>query len=361
MKKLFKNIVLPLLSAILAAAAFSGLTFFSDEITDAVKNSVMRCMNVMIPSLFAVTALSTLLVDTGLCRLAAKPFHPIAKYIFRLPDELFIIVLLSNVSGYPIGIKLLSELYKKGSITKRTAELLSCCCYCGGPAFYASAIGLALFGDIKSGAVVFLSVSCSDIVAAAAIGHIFKPKVIGKNKKLKFNADILNSSVLSAGRAMFVICTFIVAFSIPCAVIDALGITHRICTFFGADTNSEVLLRSCLEISNISDIKGVPYGLLPAISAVCSFGGICIILQLCALRHKDISLVPFLLSRIPIAALSFAACKLISRSIFPKALPAFSEQKHIFVIMNNFVPSFCLIMMILILNFKKTLAFSKRV
>ena len=361
MKKLIDRFIIPLLCALAAGAAFAALTVFSDEVSQAVQSAALRCMNVMIPSLFAVTALSSLLIDTGLCRLAAVPFHPIARYIFRLPDELFIIVLLSNVSGYPVGIRLLSELYKKGSITRRTAELLSCCCYCGGPAFYASAIGLALFGDTKAGLTVFLSIACTNLITAAVIGRIFKPEFTGQKSSPVLTAEILNSSVLSSGRAMLVICTFIIAFSVPSAIIDALGVTGRICAFFGAGSNSEVLLRSCLEISNISDITGVPYGLLPEISAVCSFGGLCIILQLCALRHKDISLVPFLISRIPSAAASFAICALISRRIFPIALPAISEQKHIFVRMNNFVPSFCLIMMILILNFKKTLAFSKSV
>lgn len=356
-----KKISLSLAFAVLTGLCFWGLTVFSGEVAAAVREAVLRCVNVMVPSLFAVTAVSSIVMSSGLYRYAALTLRPIAKYIFRLPDELFAVLILSNVSGYPIGIKLLSELYEKGLTDKQNAELMACCCYCGGPAFYTSAIGLAVFGDIKCGVIVFASVAGANLFSAIIIGHIFKPKIRSSDTKLSFSGELISSAVMSAGRTMLTVCAFIVAFSVPTAIIDSSGIIDRLCEHFGAGSSGSVLIRSCLEISNISGLRGTPYGLLPFISAICSFGGLCIVFQLGAVRSSGVSLVPFLISRVPLAAISFLISLFLRRQFLPTALPAFSVKRDVFVKIDNFTPSFCLIMLILLLNLKRTLAFSKRV
>ncbi|MBQ7070389.1 MAG: nucleoside recognition protein [Ruminococcus sp.] len=360
MKKLWHILMPPAaLAAVIlgcwVTAAFAG------EIASAVKDAVLRCMNIMIPSLFAVTALSALLTGLPVLSYAARPLRPLSRFVFRLPEELFMITLISNVSGYPLGAKMLCDLYRSGRVNRRDASLMLCCCYGAGPAFYASAIGLALFGNVRTGLVVFASAAGANLLCAAFIGIVFRPKITAPQKEPEPGGDILTKSVLSAGRTMFTVCTFIVAFSVPMAVLEASGLIKRLCGFFGAAENAGVFLRSLCEISCISSLSGSPYGQLPLIAAVCSMGGLCVILQVSALRDKDISLVPFLISRLFCGALSFGICRLIKKQFLPAALPAVAGQKHIFVEINNFVPSFCLIMMILLLNLKKTLAFSKRV
>ncbi len=336
-------------------AAYAGQT------AAAVKDAIMRCMNVMIPSLFAVTALSSLLTGSQLFSLAAKPLRPLARFVFRLPEELFMIMLISNVTGYPLGAKMLCELYRSGRISSRDASLMLCCCYGTGPAFYASTVGLALFGGIKEGLAVFAAAAGANLICAAFIGYVFRPEIKAAGSTEMPQGDLLTQSVLNAGRTMFTVCTFIVFFSVLTALTEASGLPDRLCAYFGASSNARVFMRSLIEISDISSLEGAPYGMMPLIAAVCSMGGLCVIVQVSALRDKDISLVPFLLSRLGCGVLTFGICSLIKKHLFPAALAADAGQKHIFVEMNNFVPSFCLIMMILLLNLKKTLAFSKRV
>ena len=359
--KRIKKFSLSLAPAVLTGLCFWGLTVFSGEISEAVREAVLRCVNVMVPSLFAVTAVSSIVMSSGLYRYISLPLRPIAKYIFRLPDELFAVLIISNISGYPIGIKLLSELYEKGLIDKKSAEIMACSCYCGGPAFYTSAIGLAVFGEIKCGVIVFASVAGANLISAIITGHIFRPKVNASDIRLNFSGELINSAVESAGKTMLTICTFIIAFAVPTALIDSSGLTDKLCRLCGSGSSGAVLLRSCLEISYISQLQGTPYGLLPFVSAVCSFGGLCILFQISAVKSRKLSLVPFLVSRVPMAAISFFICLMLRRRFLPSVLPAISVRKNVFVRIDNFVPSFCLIMLILLLNLKRTLAFSKRV
>ena len=359
--KNLKEIAAALVAAAVLTVCFWGLTVFSEDISKSVRDAALRCINVMVPSLFAVTAVSSIVMSSGVYRYAAVIFRPIAKYIFCLPDELFAVLILSNVSGYPIGIRLLSELYESGYTDKKSAGLMTCCCYCGGPGFYASAIGLAVFGDIKPGVIVFASVAGANLISAAVIGHLFRPVVKNTKKKLRFSGELVNSAVTSAGRTMLIICAFIMGFSVPAAIAEGSGLIEKICSLSGAGRSGAVLIRSCMEISSLSELSGTPYGLLPYIAAISSFGGLCIVFQLSAVKSRELSLMPFLISRIPQAALSFFICLLLCRKCLPRALPAISVQKDIFVRIDNFVPSFCLIMLILLLNLKRTLAFSKRV
>ena len=164
----------------------------------------------------------------------------------------------------------------------------------------------------------------------------------------------LNEDTAELAKGCEAVCVF-VNDTVNAAVID------RLCEHFGAGSSDSVLIRSCLEISNISGLRGTPYGLLPFISAICSFGGLCIVFQLGAVRSSGVSLVPFLISRVPLAAISFLISLFLRRQFLPTALPAFSVKRDVFVRIDNFTPSFCLIMLILLLNLKRTLAFSKRV
>ena len=87
-----------------------GLIKYSKEVSSAVILSIESCLKIIIPSLFAFMVLSNLIVKSNIYILISKPFSLISRYLFRIPPELFSIFLLSNIGGYPIGAKLLTEL-----------------------------------------------------------------------------------------------------------------------------------------------------------------------------------------------------------------------------------------------------------
>lgn len=100
-----------------------------------ISEAVDRCMNIIIPSLFVFMALSQILVSSGLYYCVSMPFYPISRFIMGIPPQLFFVFLLGNTAGYPVGVKLLSDLCQRKIISQRTAKIMSCFCCCGGLLF----------------------------------------------------------------------------------------------------------------------------------------------------------------------------------------------------------------------------------
>lgn len=358
MKQIINRINTIVLCVIVSATCI-GMIIFSAQVKDAVTVSVQRCLNVIIPSLFAFMALSQIILKSGISSYIAKPFGLFTKYVLNMPCDLFFVFLMSSIAGYPVGIKMLSDLKNRGDISDKTAQIMSAFCYCGGPAFYSGTIGLEVFREAKIGMLIFLSVLGSNIIIEIILCRLCKPKAKTKTSDKFFSADILTDSVLSAGKSMFTICAMIIFCSALISVIDSAGFFGFLQKAIGISDNTVVLLKSCLEISCIADLSGTPYNLLPAIAAVCSFGGVCVIIQIIALNNSVIKLKYFLLSRPVAALLSYLICRLMKTFYIPQAAEA-STSNDVLVNFNNFVPSICLLLMIFLLNFKKSLVFSER-
>ncbi len=332
----------------------------AQNVKQGIVESVNVCMNVIIPSLFAFMAASGLIVSSGAYVILSKPFYILSKHLIKMPWELFGIFLISNFAGYPIGAKLLCDLYDKKKIDSKTAKTMICFCFGAGPGFIGSGIGLAVFGSIRVGMIIFISCALSNLMLAAVMCRIFKPKIEKEDTHLRFDSQILTDSVLSAGRSLLIVCVFIVFFSTVMSVLDHYGIIGQLGSIFTIP-NSETFVRAFLEISNITRVSNNSFEILPLAAVMCSFGGICVILQVKALTGKRFDLKPFLLTRPICCALSAINTLWISRLMLPDSLEAFASDSHIFVKVNNFVPSVCLILMIFLLKIKKRVAFLKRV
>ena len=323
----------------------------TEDIHRDIIGAIDRCLNVMIPSLFGFMALSGIITKSGIYRYLSLPFHPIAKYIFGMPAELFLVFIMGNVAGYPVGNDMLKSLVIEDRINKKTAEIFSCFCYGGGPAFFTGAIGLAVFGSSEYGMIIFASSLSANALAAIILCHIFKCRCTADKEGVSISPDTIVSSVISAGRSMFVISSTIVFFAVITSVLDANGV-FDIVKILGLSNDQITLIKSVLEISNVSELSG-SVNLLPYIAAVCSFGGICVLLQIKAIVGDTYSLKSFLIARVLIAAASGGICKLILYFYTPKAVEAAAVKAKAVIMPDNVIPSVCLIGMTLILFMHK--------
>lgn len=329
------------------------------SIKEGITEAIERCLNVIIPSLFAFMAMSEIITESGLYSKISAPFALVSKYILKIPPQLFFIFLLGNIAGYPVGIKLLSSMTQKKQISKRTAEIMSCFCYCGGPAFYSGTIGIAVFGNTRAGIIIFLSIVITNLLMSAVLCRIFKIEENSFKKEISISPQLFTDSIISAGKSLFTICILVVFFSTVMSAAEHYRI-FEILQSLGFSENAVTLFKSLLEITAISELSGQPFGLLPMAAAVCSFGGICVIIQVIALNKKAFPLKMFMASRLVSALLSAVFCNILSEFILPDSIPAAAITKSCFVKTDNFIPSICLILMILLLMMKKRLAFSKK-
>ena len=156
------------LSCIAAAAAIL-LIIDPQAVSEAVKASAASCLEVVVPSLFAFAILAVYLQKSGLYRVALKPLtFPLSK-LLRLDEELCAVFVLSNIGGYPVGVKLLSELTEQGRLSERDAGRMMCCCFGSGLGFVVGIAGLKIFGSAAAGLILFAACFAASLLIAAFV------------------------------------------------------------------------------------------------------------------------------------------------------------------------------------------------
>ncbi len=348
MKRRLKNALATVVMTVYAVM----LVVYSEQITEDMRAAVMRCINVIIPSLFAFMAISQLITRSGAYIYISKPFKPIA-WLICLPGELVFLFLLSNTAGYPVGASMIRNMVQEGSLDRRSGARLLCTSYNGGPAFFCSVVGVVVFGSSKVGMIIFLSIVLANMTAAIVLNRLFPIKYDGMSKGMSFSPSMISDSVADAGESLMKICGMILAFQTVSTLIT------QICGDFFRE-NEGIAALSFLEISNLSELEGLPYRLLPVVAAAGAFGGLCVIMQIKTVVGDAFSMLPFLFARIFCAILSAAWCVLIYHFLGDKSLSAASQSEFI-VNFNNFIPSLCLIMMIFLTVLQKRLDFSRKV
>lgn len=307
---------------LLKAAAVIATSIFGITNTDAVKaavyDSVLRCLTTVIPSLYGMMIISGLLVKSNIICNVPNFIKKIGSSFFGMSGGVFPIFIFSMVAGYPIGSKMLCSEYENGNLSRHDAEIFSGICYGAGPAFIFGCISSQLYGGSISGKIIIVSTISANLILAFFLSIFLKKRSYAPSarKKIILSSETLNASILSAGRSLADICLMISAFSVFTVFLEKIGAIN-----FAAE-----LISKCFNIPNescsgiifafldITSVNRLPYGnydILPIISALTSFGGVCVIMQLSALNSGKLSLKPLVLLRVCSALLSGAICHFI--------------------------------------------------
>lgn len=298
-KKEFDNNMFKRILKYIVATGFVFLGFalivYSKQVSKAIINSIYSCLTIVIPSLFAFIVVSNLLIKSNIYIYISKPFYIISKYLLRIPSEFFSIFLLSNIGGYPVGAKLLTELIDENKINKKTAEKMICYCYCNSPAFFVGAVGATVFNNIITGMILYISVVLSNFFIGIILGIKNEIPIKTKEKRqLKLNANILIDSINSAAKTIFLICIMLVFFSAIIAVATESGLLTFISgilsnAFIFNEEISFKALTSIIEISTIANMTKYCYTYIPLIVAIVAFGGFCVITQILGITSGKLS------------------------------------------------------------------------
>ena len=345
---------------ILLAAWSVLLVTHSEEVSGGVKSALMRCVNVIVPSLFAFMTAADMLMRGGAYIYLAKPLKPLAKAL-GLPARFGAVFLISNFAGYPTGAAAVAALYDKGALDRKSAARLLCACCNGGPAFFTGVIGVAVFGSKRTGLLIYLSVIAANLIFAAVMYRLFpvtvhEPPHADPSERGGRGA-LLTESVTAAGEALLKACGMMLLFAallsagkgcLPARFPDIMS------------GNGTVVTESYLEISRLADISGRPYRLLPVICGAAAFGGVCVILQIAAIVGGRFSVKPFIAAR-AVCAVTAGLIAVPMFRIFGEMAAEVSARSEFIVNFNNFLPSVCLIMMIFLTILRKRLVFSDRI
>lgn len=331
-------------------SAISGFAIFCVTCPDVTKNAVSqaiwRCLETVIPSLYIMMTVSAILIQSNI--LDSLP---------KCTGKIIPIFLFSAIAGYPVGVKMLSAEFQRGGLSKRSAEILCGVCFGAGPAFISGCISENLYSSKAVGRVVFLSCLLANTVPALLIiPFVLK---LEKNRgrstpaKVKINSEILGSCVVSSGKSMLTICAMILFFSAISAFLSETGVMtlteNFLCKYMGVPKEiCTQIISSVLDVTCVGNFPKGDYSLLPFISGLVSFGGICVLFQLSGVSDGKLNLLPCFVTRVVCGFLSGFFCKV--------TMPLFISRETVAVSVDfslhksqSVVPSIMLIIMTVLL------------
>ncbi len=217
--------------------------------------------NVIIPSLFPFTVCVLLILKSQIS-IKNKILNNLSFKLFGFNFDIFIIFVLSLIGGYPIGAKLIGELYAQDVINKKAANIMLIYCVNAGPAFILSAVGVGMFSSYKIGIILLLSHIISSIIMAVILS--------AKLKKIKFYpkkqtntmtfSQIFVSSVSDATASMLQICSLIIIFSAFNSFLEYFFKNHTIInklTYFIEVTSGISKTNNILFVSFLLGFSGI--------------------------------------------------------------------------------------------------------
>lgn len=213
------------LLSLLTAAAFIILVITNPKVcTAGATKGLLLAGRVIIPSLFPFTACVLFIMKSGGLNLLDFS-APFTKKVFHISPEMFSLMLLSFIGGYPVGAKLLNEAVKSGRLSKENAGIMLNYCVNAGPAFIVLAIGSGILGSKKIGYILLTAHIAASLILSLFFGFFIKnDNISSKNKEENFGAaDNFVSAVSDAASAVFSVCAYVIFFSAVNEYMSYLG------------------------------------------------------------------------------------------------------------------------------------------
>ena len=282
-----------LIISIALVAASILLIAFPKKASFGAYMGIVNCLEIIVPSLFPFMVITIFLTESGYYeRIFSIPSGVLSK-ITGIDKSFCSLFFVGMIGGYQSAAKSVSILCKNNDLSPENASTLLCFSTNAGPAFLISAVGSGLFLSSSIGVILFVaSVMSSFSLMAFYASKLSKSKVYLGRKNNNSLSMCFVSSVKEGCKTITVMCAFIVLFSVAIYLIPDLSNSFSFLKSFiyGLLEVTSGVCTASLEIS----LKSIL-----ATSAICAFGGFCIIFQIAAIcSETNIKIAPFIISRI---------------------------------------------------------------
>ena len=132
------------------------------------------------PSLFPFFVFTKILTGLNCVNDFAKHFGGITKKLYNTSGISAYALFMAVISGYPVGAKVVSELYKENKLTKQEVNRVITFTSTSGPLFIIGSVGVGMLNSFKCGLVMLLC----HILASLINGLLYR------------NKDMINKYVL---------------------------------------------------------------------------------------------------------------------------------------------------------------------
>ena len=276
---------------LLPAAATAILLFcvlFPKECAKACTEGILLWAGAVLPSLFPFLILSALLVKTGAAQKFSRRRTPLMRKV-KLPSAASYCFVLSALSGYPVGSRMIADLYESGTISSKQAARMSVLCSTSGPMFLIGSVGAMMFHSVSAGVILLAAHLLSVLLICLCFLPFIKqlPEHVSRLNHQNEN-NVLAESVQSSVLSILCVGGFIAFFSVIAQLLQTIGaftVLEKGFTFllapFGAESAASGLAQGLLEATRgCAKIAAQPNAFsLPICAFLTTFGGACILAQ----------------------------------------------------------------------------------
>lgn len=277
-----------------------------------VSSAIILCGQVLIPSLFPFSVCVLFIMKSGVLEKISF-ISAFTEKIFGLSAQLFSIMVLSALGGYPIGAKLIDQAVQKGVISPSQGGQMLNYCVNAGPAFIIAAVGSGILG-LKPAGYILLAAHISASVVICIFSRIRYGKIYSRDCSSDSKISCADNFVESACEASSIttnICGFVILFSAVTAYIE----------YFSDRFD---FMRRLLFITEVTTAVTRTRNIY-LISFLLGFSCVCIWCQILSVgRHIDINIPKFIAFRILHGIISAVFTAGLIK-IFRISLPTFSS------------------------------------
>lgn len=294
------------------------LVLFTKSNFNAAKKGITLWANNVVPSLFPFFVAVELLKHTNLIYFLSIKLDKYMKPIFNLPGVASFPFVMGLISGYPVGAKIVSDLYSNKLCTQKEAERMLAFTNNSGPLFIIGTVGCSFYSNTSIGLLLLISHILSSICVGIILGIISRIKsatnkftsnstqsastnnfssLLQDDIKIADLGGILGSAIVSAIKSILMIGGFVTIFSVILSILNNTKIltiiSYFISNIFHINPDYIVgLLTGFLEFTNglykISTINNKMLSINLILSSfIIGFGGISVTLQVLNIISKN--------------------------------------------------------------------------
>ena len=253
------------------------LSLFPQKFSNATFSGIKVWAEILLPSMFVFFVLTKLLVSNKATSKVFLPIDKVMSKIYKTKKYCGYVFSLSILAGYPVGAKVVSELYSAGEIGQNDAKKILALSSTSSPMFIIGSLGSGIFSDTKLGCVVLFSHILSSLFNGLVFRkqsgeNLYKKRSVGQNRA-NFSEIVQDSiiSILMVGGYISLCFTLVEFLLIPISKL-AISESFVVCFIKGIIE----VTSGCVALSKMAVSTKL---LAITLSALVSFGGLCIHFQ----------------------------------------------------------------------------------
>lgn len=270
---------------------------------------------VVLPSLLPFFFLTLMLTKLGAIEKIALKLSPVTKFLYNASGISAFVQIMSFISGYPVGARLIAELKAENAIDEAAATKMSVFCSTSGPLFVAGSVGTVMVGNKTAGTILLLS----HVLSAVFNGVLFRfygdnrpiAPLLQKKPPQNLLADCAYSASVSSITVGTLICVFYVLSDVLCDYKILYPLEFLLSFVFFDKQKAAAFSAGLIECTKGCKMLSLTSGFLrlPLISAIIAFGGISVIAQsLAFLKSAKVKTKIFVLGKITQSVFAFLFC-----------------------------------------------------